>query len=251
MALSSCESEIIALSECAKDTVYLRKKLTGIDKDYVDGPTDTSTDNKGAHDLSYNPEFHKKTKHIARRHFYVRDMVEKFELDVSLVNTDDNPADMFTKPIAAVKFFKFRDMIMNKKSQLSALAAPFDFSPSTVSDVKDPPPQHWSDTVFADYLRSIGLKSAIKEYTSMKRDYDLSISHGADISREVGASHFTSRGPWFRQFIDEYTSRPSPQSPSYRPGDLPHSLGAPSRPSTPPAPRPRTPPTPTPNTTKK
>ena len=124
MALSSCESEIIALSECAKDTVYLRKKLTGIDKDYVDGPTDTSTDNKGAHDLSYNPEFHKKTKHIARRHFYVRDMVEKFELDVSLVNTDDNPADMFAKPIAAAKFFKFRDMIMNKKSKLSALAAP-------------------------------------------------------------------------------------------------------------------------------
>ena len=48
----------------------------------------------------------------------------------------------------------------------------------------------------------------------MKRDYDVSISHGADKSREVGASHFTSRGPWFRQFIDEYTPYSSPQSPS-------------------------------------
>ena len=135
-------------------------------------------------------------------------------------------------------------------------AAATTFAPSTVPDAERSPPRHWSETVFADYLRSIDRVSAIKEYTSMKRDYDLSISLGADKSREVGASHFTSRGPWFRQFIDEYSPYQPPEAsndapPSYRPGDLPHSLGAPSRPSTPPAPRPRTPPTPTPNTTKK
>lgn len=53
MSLSSCEAEIVALSECAKDVVYYRKKLSGIDPSYVSNPTDTSTDNKGAHDLSY------------------------------------------------------------------------------------------------------------------------------------------------------------------------------------------------------
>ena len=46
----------------------------------------------------------------------------------------------------------------------------------------------------------------------MKRDYDPSISLGADKSREVGASHFTSRGPWFRQCIDEYAPHQSPLS---------------------------------------
>ena len=97
VALSSCESEIIALSECAKDAVHYRKKLIGIDPSYVTEPTPTATDNKGAHDLSYNPEFHNKTKHIQRRHFYVRDVVESQEIVVPLIKTDDNPADFFTR----------------------------------------------------------------------------------------------------------------------------------------------------------
>ena len=113
MALSSCEAEIIALSECSKDVIYYRKKLIGIDPSYVSAPTNASTDNKGAHDLSYNPEFHARSKHIKRRHFYVRDMVEAHELVVPLVKTDVNPADFFTKPMPPDKFIKFRDFIMN------------------------------------------------------------------------------------------------------------------------------------------
>ena len=113
VALSSCEAEIIALSECSKDVIYYRKKLIGIDPSYVTAPTNTSTDNKGAHDLSYNPEFHARSKHIKRRHFYVRDMVEAHELVVPLVKTDVNPADFFTKPMPLDKFIKFRDFIMN------------------------------------------------------------------------------------------------------------------------------------------
>ena len=83
--------------------------------------------NKGAHDLSYNPEFHNRTKHVQRRHFYVRDMVEAQELVVPLIKTDDNPADFFTKPVSSDKFFKFRGAIMNiaNGSNLSANAAVF------------------------------------------------------------------------------------------------------------------------------
>ena len=115
VALSSCEAEIIALSECAKDVIYYRKKVAGIDPSYVSSPTPTATDNKGAHDLSYNPEFHARAKHIKRRHFYVRDMVESHEIVVPLVKTDDNAADFFTKPMPPDKFLKFRRAIMNIK----------------------------------------------------------------------------------------------------------------------------------------
>ena len=113
VALSSCEAEIYALSECAKDVVYYRKKLAGIDGGYIDNATAVATDSKGAHDLSYNPEFHARSKHIKRRHFYVRDMVEAGELVVPLVRTDDNAADFFTKPMPPDKFIKFRNIIMN------------------------------------------------------------------------------------------------------------------------------------------
>ena len=46
-----------------------------------------STDNTGARDLAYNPEHHEKTKHIARRHFYVREVVEEGMLRVPFVGT--------------------------------------------------------------------------------------------------------------------------------------------------------------------
>jgi hypothetical protein len=52
-----------------------------------------STDSQSARDVSYNPEHHDRMKHVQRRHFYVRDMVESFELVVLFVPTKENPAD--------------------------------------------------------------------------------------------------------------------------------------------------------------
>ena len=52
---------------------------------------------------------------MARRHFYVRDMVESFELRVPLVGTADNLADFFTKPLSAKQFFSLRAKLMNEK----------------------------------------------------------------------------------------------------------------------------------------
>ena len=43
-------------------------------------------------------EHHDRMKHVQRRHFFVRDMVESLELEVPFVRTADNIADFFTKP---------------------------------------------------------------------------------------------------------------------------------------------------------
>ena len=54
-------------------------------------------------------------KHVERRHFYVRDMVEKFELEVPYVSTHENPADFLTKPMPNSKRFnELRRIIMNE-----------------------------------------------------------------------------------------------------------------------------------------
>ena len=68
---------------------------------------------KAAGDLAYNPEHHPKTKHIDRRHFYIRECVENHRLRVPFVNSHDNLADFFTKPLNAKNFFRLRDIIMN------------------------------------------------------------------------------------------------------------------------------------------
>ena len=113
IALSSCESEIIALSEAAKDVVYLRKFTRGLVPSLPMEPTILTTDNKAARDLSYNPEHHGRSKHVARRHFFIRDMVESQEIIVPLVNTHDNDADFFTKPLSPKRFKFLRRKVMN------------------------------------------------------------------------------------------------------------------------------------------
>ena len=57
---------------------------------------------------------HKRVKHVERRHFFVRDMVESFEIEVPYVPTNENPADYFTKPATnAASFREFRKRVMN------------------------------------------------------------------------------------------------------------------------------------------
>ena len=50
-------------------------------------------------------------KHVQRRHFFVRDMVESFEIRVPYVPTNENIADFFTMPLTAkmIAFMKESD----------------------------------------------------------------------------------------------------------------------------------------------
>jgi hypothetical protein len=114
IALSSCEAEIMAMSEACKDSLYLDTFLGELDlKVDGDAPPVLYGDNRGANDLAYNPEHHQRTKHIDRRHFWVRELVENMRISVAYVNTVDNLADFLTKPLPSKTFFAMRDKIMN------------------------------------------------------------------------------------------------------------------------------------------
>ena len=102
----------MALSEAAKEATYLSEFAKELD--ISDGkPMSVGCDNQAAGDLAYNPEHHQRTKHIARRHFFVREKVEDLSLVVPFVKTTDNLADFFTRPLAPKDFFRMRDEIMN------------------------------------------------------------------------------------------------------------------------------------------
>ena len=63
-------------------------------------------------------------KHVQRRHFFVRDMVESFELEVPFVHTADNIADMFTKPMRnAADFHRLRRIVVNESPVLDATSS--------------------------------------------------------------------------------------------------------------------------------
>ena len=60
----------------------------------------------------------------ARRHYFVRDMVESFEINVPFVSTDRNAADLLTKCMKnANKFYEFRAIIMNEPAVTRAVDA--------------------------------------------------------------------------------------------------------------------------------
>ena len=74
---------------------------------------DLHVDNKSAIDVAYNPEHHSTMKHVDRRHFYVRELVEDHKIRVPFVSTVNNIADFFTKALPPKTFFAMRDVIMN------------------------------------------------------------------------------------------------------------------------------------------
>lgn len=86
VALSSTESEYMAIAEGFKEGIYLRGlvgELTGI-------VTKISifNDNQSAQKLIKNPVFHKRTKHIDIKYHFIRDIVDKKLLTVEYLDTN-------------------------------------------------------------------------------------------------------------------------------------------------------------------
>ena len=66
-------------------------------------------DNIGAKYLSANPVFHARTKHIEIDFHFVRERVAQKLLEIRFINSADQLADGFTKPLVATKVEEFRN----------------------------------------------------------------------------------------------------------------------------------------------
>ena len=60
--------------------------------------------NQGAMLLSKNQVIHKRTKHIDVRLHFIHDILAKGNIAVKKVATEENHADMITKPLPSCKF---------------------------------------------------------------------------------------------------------------------------------------------------
>jgi hypothetical protein len=56
-------------------------------------------DNTRAISVAKNPVFHKKMRHIERRHYFLRDHVEKRDIEMRYIDSERQLADIFTKPL--------------------------------------------------------------------------------------------------------------------------------------------------------
>ncbi|KAH9752994.1 hypothetical protein KPL71_014922 [Citrus sinensis] len=110
VALSSAEAEYIAATESACEAVWLRRILKDLQFNQ-DAATTIYCDNMSAIALTKNPVFHAKSKHIELRYHYIRDLVNKGEVNMEFISTNEQPADFLTKAINIEKFEKFKKQL--------------------------------------------------------------------------------------------------------------------------------------------
>ena len=65
-------------------------------------------DNTSAINISKNPVLHSTTKHIEIRHHFIRDHVLKGDVVLEFVDTKNQLADSFTKPLSKDTFYNIR-----------------------------------------------------------------------------------------------------------------------------------------------
>ncbi|GJY96673.1 hypothetical protein Tco_0513583 [Tanacetum coccineum] len=123
LAISTTKAEYVSAGKACQQALWMKQALIdyGIRLDDVL----IMCDNKGAIDLSKNPVQHSRTKHIEIRHHFLRDNVQKGNISIEKVASEDNIADIFTKPLKREVFNYLRlglgmmELIMDSDSSSS------------------------------------------------------------------------------------------------------------------------------------
>jgi hypothetical protein len=68
-------------------------------------------DNTSAISVAKNLVFHKRMRHIERRHHFLRDHIKKVDIEMRYIDTKRQLADIFTKPLDASCFDALRGEI--------------------------------------------------------------------------------------------------------------------------------------------
>ena len=106
IAQSTTEAEYIAINSATKEAVFIKQLMTELDI-YNQAKFPVYTDNNGALALAKNPVFYKRTKHIAVKYHYIRQLIEEGTIDLVYINTKDQKSDGLTKPLDKTKFKEF------------------------------------------------------------------------------------------------------------------------------------------------
>ncbi|CAI7768149.1 unnamed protein product [Closterium sp. NIES-53] len=104
-ALSSVESEYMALYRAVREIVWQRRLLAELGEEQQ-GPTPLYCDSQGAIALAKNPVLHGLTKHMRVKWHWTRSMVAAGEVELHYVKTTRQPADMMTKRLVEQQHWK-------------------------------------------------------------------------------------------------------------------------------------------------
>jgi hypothetical protein len=109
ISLSTAEAEYIAAGSCCTQLLLMKKLLC--DYGFTQDTMVIHCDNTTAINISKNPVQHSRTKHIDIRHHFICDLVESREVALMFIPTENQLADILTKPHDGSRFESLRKAI--------------------------------------------------------------------------------------------------------------------------------------------
>jgi hypothetical protein len=110
IALCIAKADYIAACDACMEAVWLRKLVSRLFDQVLDS-TMIYCDNQSCVKLSKNPVFHEMSKHIEIKYYFLRDKVQRGEVVLQYISTDEQTADILTKPLSKIKFAYLRDKL--------------------------------------------------------------------------------------------------------------------------------------------
>lgn len=119
VTLSSTEAEYVAASFCATQCLWMKRILSNFNQAEEEECVTILCDNSSSIKLSKNPVLHGRTKHIQVRFHFLRELVKEEEVNLVHCGTQDQIADIMTKPLKLETFIKLRKMLGVQELQRS------------------------------------------------------------------------------------------------------------------------------------
>ena len=118
VALSSSEAEYMAASAAVQEALHVRSLLSSLGMEQS-AATKIYEDNQGCIAMSENAMGQRRTKHIDIRYHFIRERVESGEVKLCYVPTEQQLADLLTKPLGRVQVIRLRERMMGQAEDQS------------------------------------------------------------------------------------------------------------------------------------
>nr|GEV91067.1 hypothetical protein [Tanacetum cinerariifolium] len=135
VATSTTETEYVAPASGCRQVLWIQNQM--LDYGYNFMNTKIYIDNNSAICIVKNLVYHSKTKHIKIRHHFIRDCYEEKLINVNHIHTDDNVADLLTKPFDVGRFqylVFWSTAKIETTDQETKIIATVDGKPRTISE---------------------------------------------------------------------------------------------------------------------
>ena len=104
----------MAACYAVQEAVHLRLLLKNLGYEQQ-GHTVIFEDNQGCIYMSHNPVMHKRAKHIDIRFHFVRERVADGTVKLVYVQTENQLADLLTKPLLKARILKIRGAVLGSQ----------------------------------------------------------------------------------------------------------------------------------------